>query len=212
MARVVHFRSTLTDEAQSVPRGPKPPMRLYVLMIAVILTSAPSAAQQGTSPSRASAVQDGPAFDLPVSLERIRELLARAPAKPLLRGLDRQPNFRVRIEERRFIEDILDSLQIPKSPAPPGGLYGFEHQRQVWNSVDRPLMQPYAAFNQRELAQVAATAVLNAILAKYLVEGVRDLNHALKERAAREEVRRAVADYCAAHPEGETFEICRMVR
>lgn len=185
-------------------------MRLHLLVIAAILASAPAAAQQGTSPATASTSQDAPASA--VSLDRIREQLARAPARPLLHGLDRQPNFRIRIEERRFIEDILDSLQIPKTPAPPGGLYAYEQQRQIWNSVDRPLMQPYAAFSQGELVQVAATATLNSILAKYLLRGVRHLNQALNEQAAREEVRQAVADYCRAHPAGDTFEICRLVR
>lgn len=186
-------------------------MWLCILLVAAILTSGPASAQQ-PAPSSASPTQDTPAFHLPVSLDRIRELLARAPAQPLLRGLDRQPNFRVRIEERRFMEDILERLAIERAPAPPGGLYAYELRRQLWNSVDRPLMQPYAAFNQTELAQVLGTAALSGMAAKYLLQRIRTLNQDQNEREARAQVRRAIAEYCSAHPEGETFEICRVVR
>jgi hypothetical protein len=191
-------------------------MRLSVVLVAAILTSTPVMAQPGSlssaSSGASSATEDDARFELPVSLERIRELLARAPPQPLLRGLDRPPNFRVRIEERRFIADILDNLDIGKVAVPAGGLYGYEQQRQVWNPVDRPLMQPYAAFSQGELAQVAATATLNAVVAKYLLQGIRNINQWQSERGAREEVRRAITEYCAAHPERESIELCTVIR
>ena len=76
-------------------------MRLISLTVAVILAAAPLQAQQRLPSSRgagSSAVEDGARFDLPVSVERIREALERAPEKSLLDGYDIEPDYRVEIE------------------------------------------------------------------------------------------------------------------
>ena len=120
------------------PRGPQTTMHLFLLLFAVTLGSTPAAARS----SQASPAQDAPSSDLPVSIERIRELLARAPAESVLVGLERQPDYKLTVEERRFLKDILESLDVKTAPPPPGGLYTYEMQQQVWNTRNSPLRPP----------------------------------------------------------------------
>ena len=157
--------STGSSKAEPIG-GVQTYMRLILLLVAVILTSTPAAAQPSQASPPASTPQDAPSSDLPVSIDRIRELLARAPAESVLQGLDRQPDFKVTVEERRFLKDILESLDVKTAPAPPGGLYAYEMQQQVWNTRNSPLVRPYAAFTSGELAQVSLTSILGALVTK----------------------------------------------
>ena len=85
-----------------------------------------------------------------------------------------------------------------------------EMQRQWWPSVDNPLMQPYAAFNQGQLLTILAENLVGKYLAGRAIDAVTSGERAAAERAAREEVRQAVADYCAAQPnQGARIQICR---
>src|SRR5262245_7557220 len=82
------------------------------------------------------------------SLDRIRERLAEP--SPVQQSLEKQPTFRIQIEEkrRRFLE-LVHTLEIEvtdKRPPPPGGVYGYEHQRIAMTVLDRDRMEPYAAF------------------------------------------------------------------
>ena len=83
--------------------------------------------------------------DLPVSLDRIREALSKPPELTGLRKLDIKPDFSVQVQERAQIQAILSTLDFKSGPRARGGLYGYEQQRLIWNKVDRPLAQPYAA-------------------------------------------------------------------
>src|SRR5262249_56927786 len=75
--------------------------------------------------------KDG-AGDLPVSLPRIREALQQPVAEKLkIRALEEKPQFRVEVNERLKIEELLKSLKVD-SPPVPGGLYGYERQRQLF--------------------------------------------------------------------------------
>lgn len=187
-------------------------MRLIPLLVAVTVSSAPAFAQPDqASPGMSSASstsQDAPVPDLPVSLDRIRELLARAPAVSLLHGLDRQPDFSITVEERRFLKDILETLDVKTAPAPPGGLYGYEMDRQVWNTRNSPLARPYAAFTSGELAQLSLTSIVSNLVTRYLTNGVRRYTRAQAEAQARADVRQAIDDYCRVHPERALIEIC----
>lgn len=183
-------------------------MRLILLLVAVILASAPAFAGPSQASPTASTSQDAPSQDLPVSVDRIRELLARAPAESVLTGLDRQPDFKITVEERRFLKDILESLDVKTAPAPPGGLYAHEVQQQVWNTRNSPLARPYAAFTSGELAQVSMTSILGALVTKYLTNGVMNLSRTEAENLAREDVRRAIDEYCSGRPDRSFIEIC----
>jgi hypothetical protein len=197
-------------------------MRLIAVLFAAIVAAAPPVtaqpAQPSSKPDGPSAARDGasgsPAADqessLPVSLDKIRDALQNPPVQ-LLRGLNEVPVFKVEIHERQKVtlEDLIKSLDFKSGPVPAGGLYGFEQQRQLWNPTDRPLQQPYAAFSQTELL----TILVENLMGKYLIgKAVGALTTAERnqaEAAAREEVQRAIAEYCAAQPDnGAGIHIC----
>ena len=199
----MHAGGILVDRAETLGR-PNITMHLVLLMIAAMLGGTPASAHS----SQTSPGQDASSSELPVSVERIRELLARAPAESVLLGLDRQPDYKITVEERRFLKDILESLDVKTGPPPPGGLYGYEIQQQVWNTRNSPLVRPYAAFTSGELAQVTVTSILGSLVTRYLTHGVMNLSRTEAENLAREEVRRAIEEYCSARPDRTFIEIC----
>src|SRR5262249_19272106 len=78
---------------------------------------------------------ESPKRELPVSIERIRAGLEQ---KQVLRLTppDRKPDFRVEIQERKFVEDLLDRLLNFKSgPVPPGGLYAYDQRQRMGSPV-----------------------------------------------------------------------------
>jgi hypothetical protein len=195
-------------------------MRLAALLVTAIFSAAPALAQQApastpanaTSPPKDAHAADGQASNLPVSLDKIRQALEQPPVEPL-RGLDERPLFRVEIRARQRIEDLLQSLKFDSGPVVPGGLYGYEQQRIMFPSVDNPLAQPWSAFNQPELARVAALSFIETLITKYLAKrmfsAVTAAERASAEQSAREEVAHAIAEYCAAQPRGGAgIQIC----
>jgi hypothetical protein len=126
-------------------------MRLIALLITGILASSPVAAQQPEASSAIGSPSSKPdekaVSDLPVSLGKIREGLERPAAGHIFTGhftksLDQQPNFRIEIEERRRIDELLATLNFKTGPTPAGGLYACEQQRLMVPPVDNPLAQP----------------------------------------------------------------------
>ena len=179
-------------------------MRLSALLVTAILAAPPAVAQEPPS----SSSQDKAPLNLPVSLEKIRQALDHPVAEPL-KGLDEKPHFRVEIRERQKIEDLLATLKFNSGPAVPGGIYGYEQQRLLFPPTDNPLAQPYAAFSRGELLQVAITSLIERYLAGKLVKAVTSAEHARAVQAAKDEVRQAIVDYCAAQPRGGAgIQIC----
>jgi hypothetical protein len=83
----------------------------------------------------------------------------------------------------------------------------------MFPSVDNPLAQPWSAFSQPELARVATLSFIETLIAKYLARrmfsAVTAAERASAEQSAREEVARAIAEYCAAQPNrGAGIQIC----
>jgi hypothetical protein len=147
-------------------------------------------------------------FDLPVSLDRIKQGLEQAPTTSL-RLTDARPTFRVQILERQRIEELLATLNFKTTRAPAGGLYWDEVQRQMWPSVDNPLRQPYAAFNQGELLTVVVENLVREYLSSKVGNAITGAVRSRAESSAREEVRQAIRDYCAAQPNnGAGIQIC----
>jgi hypothetical protein len=197
-------------------------MRLIALLFTAILTT-PTAWAQGpqtssTSPS-SSEQQDGSGTrdqdretngpGLPVSIVKIREALEQPTPSLSLRTLDERPTFRIQIRERMKIEELLASLNFKTSPAPGGGLYGYEQQRQMFPAVDNPLRQPYAAFNQPELLTILVENLVGRYLAGKAGSAISNAERAHAEASAREEVRVAVEQYCNAQPHaGAGIQIC----
>jgi hypothetical protein len=196
-------------------------MRLIAVLFTAIFAAGPLAAQQaqpsskaeGSSQSRDAA--GGPQTGtqepgLPVSLDKIRDALQQPPAQPL-RGLTEVPVFKVEIHERQKIslEDLIKSLDFKAGPVPAGGLYGFEQQRQMWNATNSPLQQPYAAFSQTELLTILVENVMGKYLIGKALNTLTSAERRFAEAAAREEVQRAIAEYCAAQPNGGAgIQIC----
>jgi hypothetical protein len=187
-------------------------MRFIVLFLVMLATVAAAPLQDspvsspGVNPagSAALAVPPGaePPLDLPISLDRIRELLSK-PA-PLQQSLLKRPTFKIEVEEQHHIQELLSTLALESkaSPAPRGGLYGYETQRVMLNSLSTPLMQPYAAFSGGQLLTLA----FEALLAKYLgwraLSAITTADRARAEAAAHAEVARAIVEYCAGLPDG----------
>jgi hypothetical protein len=186
-------------------------MRLSPLLFTAILIASPVWAQPSTpspAPESSSAAQDGH-LNLPVSIDKIREALAQPAPALSLRTIDERPSFRLQILERQKIEELLASLNFKAGPIPAGGVYMAEQQRLMFNPVDRPLMQPFAAFNQGELLTILVENLVGKYLAGRAINAVSKLERERAESNAREEVRAAVAQYCNSQPNaGGGIQIC----
>jgi hypothetical protein len=186
-------------------------MRSALLLVAAIALAAPAGAQQTASQAPDTVQPAGPtaAGDLPVSLDRIREGLRRAQNKRLLRGLDLKADFSMRIEEQDRIDRLMSKIEVPKAgPVPGGGWYGYEQQRQLFNPVDRPLQQPYAAFNGGQLITVALENLIGRYAGKKIVNAVQTSAQSRAEMQARQEVEQSIADYCAARSDRDFIQLC----
>jgi hypothetical protein len=194
-------------------------MRLIALLVTGILASSTAFAQQAqpssTAAAETSAKPDEKATsDLPVSLDRIRDGLERpAPGRlfirQFLKELDKMPDFRVDVEGRRKIEELLATLNFKSGPVPPGGLYAYEQQRITTPPVDNPLAQPYAAFNQGQLLTILIENLAGKYLAGRAVDAVTKSVREHAEAAARKEVEEAVTEYCATKPNsGAGIQLC----
>jgi hypothetical protein len=183
-------------------------MRLFLLLFASIVLGGPAAAQDG-KPSPPTSTEDAGQGQLPVSLERIREALTTGPSTLSLSALDKPPDFKVEIQERRVIEEILATLDVKTGPVPAGGLYMHEQQQRVFNPVDRPLAQPYAAFSAGEAITIAIENLIGKYLGGRLAETVSSAERARAEAAAKRDVAGAIEKYCAADPErAKRLSIC----
>ena len=189
-------------------------MRLFLLLLASTLIGVPAAAQDGKPSSAPTSTEDAARAALPVSLERIREALtAGTTSKLSLSALEKPPDFKVEVQERRALEEILMTLDFKAGPAPAGGVYAYEQQRQLFNPVDRPLAQPYAAFSPAEVITIAIENLIGKYLGGRLAETASNAERAKAEAAARRDVAGAIEKYCAADPErAKRLSICTSTR
>ena len=182
-------------------------MRLFLLLLASMLVSDPAAAQQA-KPSSAPSTEDAKPSG-PVSLERIREGLSAGPSRLTLSALERPPDFKVEVQERHNLVEILATLDFKTGPVPAGGLYMYEQQQRLSNPVDRPLAQPYAAFSPGELITIAIENLMFKYLGGRLADAVTTAERERAETDARREVAGAIDKYCAADPErAKRLSIC----
>jgi hypothetical protein len=187
-------------------------MRLFLLLLASMLAGASVWAQDG-KPSSPPPAEDARNDKLPVSLDRIREGLASGPSLLSFSALEKPPDFKVEVQERRVLEEILATLDFKTGPVPAGGLYAYEQQQRLFNPVDRPLAQPYAAFSAGEAITIAIENLIGKYLGGRLVETVSNAERAKAEAAARRDVAGAIEKYCAADPErAKRLSICTSTR
>ncbi len=172
-------------------------MRLLVLILAATLTSVTAGAQEIRGQG---AHADGPVpFNLPISLDKIRQALSK-PAEPL-KGVNitDQPTFHVDITEQQKFEEMLSKIHFETGgPQVVGGNYAYEEQRRLFPPIANPLVQPYAAFKTGELATIAVEGLVEKFVAEPLAHSLSALIREKVEREAREEVARALAEYWAA--------------
>jgi hypothetical protein len=120
------------------------------------------------------------ARDLPVSLPRIRTALKKPPPRIIAPKIE--ATFRVEINERQRFRDLLDLIDFGSGPVAPGGFYGYQQQQATGQRQSQPL------FN------VNMTGVIQNVGAE-----ISKARRERAERLAREEVRRALVDFCAAN-------------
>src|SRR5262245_47876817 len=188
-------------------------MLFFYLLVAILSASTVSA--QEPEPSSPTAAQkssnaDSQPGDLPVSLDHIRSGLKQQATESILKRVEIPPDFRIEILEQQRIDDMLSKLDFKhlKAPAPPGGLYGYDQQQRLFNPVNNPLAQPYAAFSGGELITVAMENLIARYLGGKVISGLTDAERAHAEKAARQEVEREIANYCAARPDRTDIQLC----
>jgi len=193
-------------------------MRLPALLFTAILLASPAAPQPPASSSRPEKPetedsQDPPATTpdeprLPVSVAKIREALETTPLLSL-RTIDERPVFRIQIQERQRLEELLATLNFKAGPVPAGGVYMAEQNRIMFPPVDNPLRQTLGAFNQSELLTILIENLVGKYLGGKAVNGISKGERTRAEAAAKDEVRAAVAQYCSAQPNsGASIQIC----
>jgi len=187
-------------------------MRLSALLFTAILAASRAAAQQApaSSPQDATAGQSAtdPGAAPPFSVTRIREALETTPILSL-RTLDERPLFRVQIQERQHIDELLATLDFKSGPVPAGGLYMAEQDRIMFPSVDNPLRQPLSAFSQPELLTILIENLAGRYLGGKAASAVSKAERVHAEAVAKEEVQTAVAQYCDAQPNaGAGIQLC----
>lgn len=203
----------MRSQPQLLPRR----MLLLLLLAGVLVpASAVFAQEPRTLPASSTTAApqpsnaDSQATDLPVSLDHIRAGLKRQVTDSLLKRVEIPPDFRIQILEQQRIDDMLSKLDFGhlKAPAPPGGLYGYDQQQRLFNPVNNPLVQPYAAFNSGQLLTVAAENVIGRYLGGKVISGLTDAERGRAARAARQEVEKEIADYCAARADRTDIALC----
>ena len=187
-------------------------MRLSALLLTAILTASPAWAQSATQPSpTSSAGENSPETkddrgNLPVSLDKIQQALSQ-PSALSLRGIDEATadqavHFRIEVQERQKIEELMSTLDFKSGPAVPGGLAAAEVQRLTNGSVDHPLTQPLAAFSTSELLTITIENLMGKYLGGRAINSVSTAERQRAEHSAREEVAQAMAEFCAEQPNG----------
>ena len=185
------------------------------LLFTATLLASPAAAQPPSSSSRPETVdtKDAPAtgqeeLKLPVSVAKIREALETTPALALS-TTDERPLFRMQIQERRRIDELLATLDYKAGYVPAGGVYMAEQNRIMFPPVDNPLRQQFGAFNQSELLTILIENLVGKYLGGKAQHSISKWERTSAEAAAKEEVRAAVAQYCGAQPNnGANIQIC----
>ena len=141
-------------------------------------------------------------MNLPVSIDRIRKALEQKPLKPLFGLPEETPTFRIEVQERNRLQELIATLDFRSGPVPAGGLYAAEMQRVMFPTSSKPLQQPLAAFSQPELLTVLIQTIAGTYLAGRAVDAITNADRAAAEAAAREELRRTISLYCAEQPNG----------
>jgi hypothetical protein len=198
--------------------GPERPndMRLMALLFTAILIASPAGAQQ---PPSSPANPENPEHlenpknpenpeHLPVSLEKIRGALETTPLLSLS-TIDERPTFRIQIQEKQKLEELLSTLKFAPPLVPAGGVNMLEQNRIMFPAVDNPLRQPWSEFSQSQLLTLLVENLVRKYVGDKAMKSISHAERAHAEAEAKDEVRAAVARYCGAQPNGGAgIQIC----
>jgi hypothetical protein len=141
------------------------------LTLAAVVVSLTSLLAASPQSAEAQAASPPPP-ELPVSLSRIREALKKP--EPRLTSPKVKADFKIEINEEQRFQDLVDLLDFNASPVLPAVSFGGSQT------------QPLVSFSANGAIQSLATSVSKA-------------RRARAERLAREEVARALNQFCATH-------------
>jgi hypothetical protein len=110
------------------------------------------------------------------AIARVRKALRAATGYS---GRELEPTFKVRIEGPRTLGDILPQLDVDAGPPLPGGWYAFDQLQRTGNPwAGQPIVKV-------DLWPIGAT--------------VRSALRDIRERQARDKVKRALTEFCEQH-------------
>ncbi len=126
---------------------------------------------------------------LPISLEAIKSGLQEAPDPPSSLRIGSLPTFRVTVygQRRQLLPDFQETLRPPWQAPIPGGI----HNKEVMDLITPPIMRPFGAFTNGDLAEVAGTALANALAGRALYKGytaARGVLRGWRDERIRQEV------------------------
>ncbi len=175
-------------------------MRIGLLTLLAIASAAsgvsaqPPAAGPGQGGPPSPSVQQAESPEaiigrLPISLEAIKNGIEQAPDAPSSLRIGPLPTFRLTIygQRRQLLPDFQETLRPPWQAPIPGGI----HNKEVMDLITPPVMRPFGAFTNGDLAEVAGTALVNALAGRALYKGYTAARGALRswrEERIREEV------------------------
>jgi hypothetical protein len=146
--------------------------------------AAPQSRAPRATPTATEATQAAPDSldDVPVSLERIREALERAPT-PVIK-LPERPTFSVRVDGKLpAFEDFVAPGEL-RTYAMPAAMSHHE----FLDMVTPPEYRAYASSVNGELVQLIATSVAAKLAMSSVTNAIKQGWHDRKERQARDEV------------------------
>lgn len=185
-------------------------MPLVLLLLSIVGFSATAAAQVPVSSAAdvgqlsAAGVDDRPAT---LALERIRGRL-QVPTALQLRMVEMQPDFSVKVDEQRMIDQMLSQMDFKSGPAPAGGIYNWEQQRMLSKVTNNPMLQPFAAFSASEFFTIAAENIARVYLTNRVKRSLANNRRENADESARREVDEEIAAYCADQTNPAVIELC----
>lgn len=185
-------------------------MPLVLLLLSIVGLSATAAAQVPVSSAAdvgqvSTVMADGRPATL--ALERIRGRL-QEPAALQLRMVEMQPDFSVKVDEQRMIDQMLSQMDFRSGPAPAGGIYNWEQQRMLSKVTNNPLLQPFAAFSASEFFTIAAENIARVYLTNRVKRSLASNTRENADESARREVDAEIAAYCADQANPAVIELC----
>ena len=209
----MHLRYVTLWTGCGLSRGVLTNMRLLALLFTAIAHRVPRrGAADAASPQQDGTRDESTKDQGPRCRCRSRKFARRSRRRRLLslRTVDERPTFRIQIQEKQKLEELLATLNF-KAGAGAGRrrLHGRAEPDHV--SVGRQPAAPArsAAFNQSELLTILIENLVGKYLGGKALNAISKAERASAEAAARDEVRSAIAQYCGSQPNaGAGIQIC----